>query len=203
MPVARTRGTYRKTARRREEILDAAFLAFSQSGFANTTMSEIARRVDLTLPGLTHHFPTKVALMESVLERRDLGAKSLLDTRSGVDFLDGFVAIAERDEADRDLTRLFTILAAEATDPGHPMHQYFRERYELILGYMEQAFEEAQLEGVIRAAIPPAEGARALVALLAGLQVQSLYDLPGAPPPSSTIRDMLPHLLNERSETDG
>lgn len=169
------RGAYAKTPKRREEILDAAFGVFARYGYLNSSMSEIAKRAGMTLPGVSHHFPTKSGLLEAVLQQRDLDAASHLEGRRGVDLLRGLLEIAARDESDSGLTQLFAILAAEATAEDHPAHAYFQERYDLILGTVWQAFEEAEQCGELRPGVVPSEAAQMYVALSDGLQLQRLY----------------------------
>ena len=168
---------YAKTPKRREEILDAAFEVFARYGYLNSSMSEIAKRAGLTMPGVTHHFPTKSGLLEAVLRERDLDAAGHLEGRRGVGLLRGLLEIAERDEHDRGLTQLFAILSAEATIEDHPAHGYFRDRYDLILRNVQRAFEEAQADGALRPEVIPAEAAHMYVALSDGLQLQRLYDV--------------------------
>ena len=169
------RGAYAKTPKRREEILDAAFDVFARSGYLNSSMSEIAKRAGMTMPGVTHHFPTKSGLLEAVLRERDEDAGSHLLGRRGVGLLNGLLEIAERDEHDRGLTQLFAILSAEATIDDHPAHAYFHDRYLLILRTVRQAFEEAAEDGDLRPGVIPAEAAQMYAALSDGLQLQRLY----------------------------
>ena len=171
------RGSYAKTPKRREEILDAAFDVFARYGYLNSSVSEIAKRAGMTMPGVTHHFPTKAGLLEAVLRERDLDAADHLQGRRGVGLLRGLLEIAERDEDDRGLTQLFAILSAEATIDDHPAHRYFRDRYDLILQNVRRAFEEAQDDGDLRSGVVPAEAAQMYVALSDGLQLQRLYDV--------------------------
>lgn len=168
-------GAYAKTPQRREEILDAAFGVFARYGYLNSSMSEIAKRAGMTMPGVTHHFPTKSGLLEAVLLQRDLDAASHLEGKRSLDFLRGLLEIAERDERDRGLTQLFAILAAEATTDDHPAHGYFRDRYVLILDRVRSAFEDAAQRGELREGVVPAEAAQMYVALSDGLQLQRLY----------------------------
>ncbi|WP_404429636.1 TetR/AcrR family transcriptional regulator [Microbacterium lacus] len=169
------RGSYAKTPKRREEILDAAFGVFARYGYLNSSMSEIAKRAGMTMPGVTHHFPTKAGLLEAVLRERDLDAASHLEGRRGVELLRGVLEIAERDEQDRGLTQLFAILSAEATIDDHPAHAYFRDRYELILRTVRTAFLEAQEDGHLRPDVDPGDAAQMCIALSDGLQLQRLY----------------------------
>lgn len=196
MPTKTTRrGEYAKTARRREEILDAAFEVFSKAGFASASMSEVAKRVGLTLPGLSHHFPTKESLLSAVLGRRDLDANTHLVGRDGLDLFRGLIEVAKRDEASPALTQLFAILSAEATDRDHPAHEYFRDRYELVLQNVERAFTTARDQGYLRDGIDPADAARAYVALSDGFQLQELYS-GGAVSQAALIRRTLSRFLN-------
>lgn len=184
----RARGEYRKTARRREEIVDAALVVFSRVGFVNSSMSEIAKHVGMTVPGLTHHYPSKTDLLEALFVRRDLDANERLAGRLGIDMLRGLVEVAQRDELDSALTRMYAILAAEATDPGHPAHEYFRRRYALILEHVHAAFLEVEASGQLRPELTPIEAARAYVAFSDGLQLQVLYHQDGVSQPTSVRR---------------
>jgi len=161
---------------RREDILDAAFEVFSRLGYLNASATEVARRAGFTLPGLSHHFPTKAALFEAVVSRRDMDAQEHLVDRRGLDFLRGLVEVARRDETDRRATRLFSIISAEATDPEHPMHDYMQARYDLILTSVTEAMRAIRADGGLRDGLDPAEAAKRYVALADGLQVQSLYN---------------------------
>jgi AcrR family transcriptional regulator len=174
--VPRVRGEYRKTARRREEIVDAALAVFSRVGYVNSSMSEIAKNVGMTVPGLTHHYPSKADLLAALFDRRDLDANQYVAGRAGLDILRGLVEIAQRDEEDAALTRMYAILAAEATDPAHPAHDYFKRRYAFILGHVEGAFTQVAAAGLLRAGMTPSEAARTYVAFSDGLQLQVLYD---------------------------
>lgn len=142
-------------------------------------MSEIAKGAGMTLPGITNHFPTKAALLEEVLTLRDLDANTHLEGREGVDLLVGLIRIAARDEADRNLTQLFAILAAEATSDDHPAHAYFRDRYELVLENVQRAFEHAAEAGDLRPGVNPVAAAQGYIALSDGMQLQRLYGVGG------------------------
>jgi AcrR family transcriptional regulator len=168
-------GAYAKTAQRREEILDAAFGVFARNGYLNSSVSEIAKAAGLTLPGVSHHFPTKSGLLEAVLERRDLDAVGHLEGKRGVTLLRGLLEIAERDERDRGLTQLFAILAAEASIDDHPAHGYFSARYEATLQSVERAFREAAEDDELRDGVDPSDAAQMYVALSDGLQLQRLH----------------------------
>ena len=54
----------------RKEILEAALDLFSQSGFAGTSMRQIARAVGVRESALYHHFPSKEAIFVDLVELR-------------------------------------------------------------------------------------------------------------------------------------
>jgi AcrR family transcriptional regulator len=53
----------------RDRILSAALAAFAQSGFAATTMSEIARRADMAVANLYRYYPSKGELFDAAVPR--------------------------------------------------------------------------------------------------------------------------------------
>lgn len=54
---------------RRGQLLDAAFTAFMATGYAKTSMSDIAREAGVSRPTLYRAFPTKEDIFRSVAER--------------------------------------------------------------------------------------------------------------------------------------
>jgi AcrR family transcriptional regulator len=57
---------------RREQILDAALRVFSEGGFSETTMDQVAADAGLSKACLYNYFPTKEALLQQLLERYTL-----------------------------------------------------------------------------------------------------------------------------------
>ena len=66
----------------RREILDASLELFAESGFFGTSMRQIARAVGVRESALYHHFPSKDAILEALLE--EFAARKL-DPLSHVD----------------------------------------------------------------------------------------------------------------------
>jgi len=52
-----------------ERILDAAEALFAERGYAGTSLRDVATRVELRIPSLYNHFPSKDALYAAVLAR--------------------------------------------------------------------------------------------------------------------------------------
>jgi len=175
---------YAKGRAKREEILQAAIVMFGEVGYHGASLREIAGRVGISHPGLLHHFPTKAALLEAVLEHRDAIDFADFDTdlAQGRSMFDALVRLVERNALRRPVVEVFTGLAAEATSTDHPAHRYFAERYAFTTGRMRTELERLAGEGQVRAGVDVDASARTLVALMDGLQIQWLYsqDLPRA-----------------------
>ncbi len=170
---------YAKGRAKREEILQAAIVLFGEVGYHAASLRELASRVGMSHPGLLHHFPTKAALLEAVLLHRDTvdGADLDEDLARGTDFFDALVRLVERNALRRPIVELFTALAAEATSPDHPAHEYFVRRYESTLERIGEQLELRARTGRMRPGLEPGVVARQLVALMDGLQVQWLLSL--------------------------
>ncbi|MEU9158297.1 TetR/AcrR family transcriptional regulator [Streptomyces sp. NPDC048417] len=170
------RGPYRKSAERREQILQAAYEAIDEHG-ERASLQDIADRVGVTQPALTYYFPTRDDLLLAVLERRDVVGKAFAGTAGESEtMIDGMVASTRHTTEHPGLAKLYVTLSAAATDPESPAHNYFTERYRGLAGEVTRDFEEGQRTGVIRADEPADHLARALLAVLDGLQIQWMHD---------------------------
>lgn len=173
-----TRGRYAKTEARRREILLAGFAVFATSGYRTGSIREIADRVGMSQAGLLHHFPTKSDLLEGVLELRDDDARKRvpIDGAPGLEMIRGLADLVDYNATIRGLVELHCILSAEATDPEHPAHQYFVNRYVWSVQSTARAFEDMLEKGQLEPGVDPLGSAKALIALMDGLQVQWLLD---------------------------
>lgn len=59
----------RKGEQTAERILDAAEVLFAERGYAGTSLRDVAAQVELRIPSLYNHFPSKDALYGAVLAR--------------------------------------------------------------------------------------------------------------------------------------
>lgn len=170
--MAGPRGEYRKTAERRAQILDAAVEVFSKNGYTASSVNEIARTVGITQTGVLHHFAGgKIALLRAVLERRDAAAEGMLEGRTGREFLKAMVEISRSQRDQRGVVQLYTILAAEATDPDHPAREYFTGRFARIADAVTEAYEQVRAEGGLRDGVDPRRAALSSLASIEGLQL--------------------------------
>ncbi|MGB4136607.1 MAG: helix-turn-helix domain-containing protein, partial [Microbacterium sp.] len=60
-----------KGERTKTRILEAALEVFSEQGFSQTSVRDIATRADITHVGLMHHFPSKDDMLVRILEFRE------------------------------------------------------------------------------------------------------------------------------------
>ncbi|GAA3619884.1 TetR/AcrR family transcriptional regulator [Microlunatus ginsengisoli] len=153
-------------------IIDRATELFASRGFHETSLQDVADAVGSSKSGLLYHFPTKEALLEAVLRRRDAGGlpgpgdgSGPADLGAAVEGLAGTVRDAP------GLIEAHAVLCCEATAPDHPAHQYFRDRLSGTRTYVAAELARAALrDGRQRSA------ATSFVALWEGLQFQWLYD---------------------------
>ncbi|MBL7489431.1 TetR/AcrR family transcriptional regulator [Frankia sp. AgB1.9] len=172
----RPRGPYRKSAERREQILQAAYEAIDEHG-ERASLQDIADRVGVTQPALTYYFPTRDDLLLAVLQRRDVLGRMLADVaEDGQKTIDGLVASTRLTTDHPGLAKLYVTLSAAATDPDSPARSYFTERYRRYAAEITEDLQNGQRTGVIRADEPAGHLARAMLAVLDGLQIQWMYD---------------------------
>ena len=164
-----TRGPYAKTAERRRTILATALEVFAESGFRGASVREIASRVGMTDTGVLHHFGGKgKLLLEVVKQKEDEDAGALRDP-----YLRDLVA---KNGTRSGTVRLFTTLSAESTDPEHPAHEHFVNRYAAVRDHVTERLTRDSAEGRIPATVDPAMAARIMLAVMDGLQIQWLLD---------------------------
>lgn len=145
---------------------------FSQSGFRDGTLRDIAERVGMTHPGMRHHFPTKDALLEAVLRRRDETALQLgAEARPhGVSVLREWIDATRRNVERPGLIELEVTLAAEAIMTSHPAHPYFIDLYEQAYELLLRAFQEIAAAGELTPRVSAGRAAQVVLATTLGLQ---------------------------------
>lgn len=184
------RGTYAKTAARREEILTTALTIIAENGYSKATLKEVAEAVGLSQMGVLHHFGSKEELFVAVLQRRDsrsLNNKSFEDVGTPAaisEFMkdrelhvdDAFRQVTLENTQTPGLIQLFTRLLAEATEADHSAHDYFQQRIETLRTFIVGAVHEDQECGHIAKDIDAEKVAISFIALMDGLQTLWLYN---------------------------
>jgi len=178
--TAPARGGYAKGRARREAIVRVASEHFAERGFNGATILDIAATCGISRAGLLHYFPDKETLLAAVLEERDREDQARFEpyvrARGGIGILRGMIDLADHNRLTPGLIDLFVRLSTEATDPAHPAHSYFLERYARIRSGTAWALRAADRAGYLRAEVDPDDAALRLTALMDGLQSQWLLD---------------------------
>ena len=127
---------------RRAEIVKTARKLIAQEGYRSLSLREVARRCDMSAPGLMHHFPDMPSLLQAVLESRDEDdiAHILAAVPEAPSFED-VVEAAFTYYADDPEVAGFDALEAEAIDPSHPAHAYFVDRDDRVYQAMQPIIE--------------------------------------------------------------
>jgi AcrR family transcriptional regulator len=174
----RPRRRFRNADQSRARILAAAVEEFAASGYRGASVGSIARRAGMSQSGLLHHFPSKELLLAAVIDVRTsdhmdeyLAAKA---EDPDLGFMTGMVRLMGRGTRELDLTRLFTVVIAEATSPDHPAHEWAINRYESVTRTVVEALREAQERQLLRRDFDVDAVAATLLAAMDGLQLRYL-----------------------------
>jgi AcrR family transcriptional regulator len=164
---------------RKEAILQVASEHFAQHGFHGATLSAIAEAVGLTEPGLLHYFPSKVELLQGVLDYRDQADKSKYLAIMEQEEFSLFSALQDLVTVNQQrpgLVQLFTVMVGESINPEHPSHDFFVQRYRALRTAMIDYFEHNAGSEGFRADVDLEQLVVLIIAVLDGLQIQWLLD---------------------------
>lgn len=190
------RGPYEKGEAKRSEILHAALEIFAAEGYRGTSLRKVAAKCNLSLPGLMHYFDSKEDLLTQVLRMRDETARVRQVER---DDPKSYREIIREGASTPGLVELFVSMAAAASDPEHPAHAHFAERYpvlrERVAGFVRARVDEGRINSVI----PPERLAVLLIAVADGIQLQWLIDR--STDMEQPIEDLL-RILDPRQEPE-
>lgn len=166
---------------RKEEILEKATQLFGEYGFQGTSFALVAEAVGLTEQGVLHYFPSKVHLLQGVLEyheKKEIEKHATLiesehnDLPNLIEQLEGVV---RQNEKIPGLIQLFTVLVIESIRSDHPSHEYFVERYRRGREIFVHEFLKVN-KTEIRSDVDLEELAALIMAVMDGLQIQWLLD---------------------------
>jgi AcrR family transcriptional regulator len=124
---------------RHARIVDEGIRIIGERGYNGFTVQGLAERCGLSNAGLLHYFESKDALLLSLLdelERREMDGVAVLLGQS-LEMLESGHApgpivftllreIIKRVTQAPETNRFITVLLAEALDPAHPAHQWFK-----------------------------------------------------------------------------
>ncbi|RPE71592.1 TetR family transcriptional regulator [Pacificibacter maritimus] len=153
-------------------ILSEAAKLFAMQGFNKTSFASVATAVGMTLPGLTHYFPSKIGLLLAVLEDRDAEMFSQNPDRDPHKIFETLAQLMARDlTVGAQMTQLFRMLSAEAQSDTHPAHAWFKLRNEKILSSLSTDLSSLQRQGIIRSDVDCQDEAISILAMMEGLQL--------------------------------
>lgn len=179
-PSGGVRGPYRTGIERRRQILDKAIDVFGTRGYTGGSLRQIAGEVGVTPAALAKHFDSKEDLLIEVLrfwEEDNRRFEPDPDAR-GLTAIEGNTAVMAAHLQRRGFLELFLTLSTEASDSSHPARAFVTARYAATLATFARHIAEAAEDGEIeRMPAEQIEGeARALIALMDGLELQWLLD---------------------------
>lgn len=184
---------------RRNAIVDAAIVLFSQKGYGRTGLSDIAHEVGVTAPNILHHFGSKERLLLAVVAEVDRRNKpTILEVYEpgGLETLRRlrtFVSIMEREPV---FSALHLMLEAENLDDDGPIREYVLRRSRNLRKLLTEALREGQERGEIRKDADAARLGREIAGYLEGAARIWLVDpsLPLADLYDSYLDRLIDHL---------
>ena len=163
----------RKSAETRQQIIDAAYTLFYQSGFIRAGVDAIANAAGITKRTLYQHFGSKDELIEAVLEHQHQMALERI--RRWADCITGkpnqmvmtlFEKLAQWAAGPEWQGSGFTRAAVEFADlPGHPARKAARRHKEEVESYLVEKFAAQDLddaEQLVREVLLLIEGCQTL-----------------------------------------
>lgn len=137
---------------RREQILDEAMRLIGERGYYGFSIRELAQRCQLTDPGLLHYFGSKEKLLIALLEDCDRKGGEAVRAMTGLGTVADqltfeqlqaiYRAILRRNIAQPELMRFYATLRAEAMNPDHPAHDFFKKRHATVVGNFARPLAE-------------------------------------------------------------
>lgn len=190
-------GRFAKGAARREAILTTAMDVLARDGYRGTSLRSIARALELEPAHILYYFDSREDLLQNVIERWDAGSVAAWGTEpTPANTLDLYTEAVRRNLEIPGLIHLYLIFAAEAAQPDHPSHQFFRDRFEQVRRMLSVAIAFEQGAGRIDMAVDADRAARLLIAVADGVQLQALVD-----PTIDAPKDLAATIAQLRGET--
>ncbi|KAF5991620.1 MULTISPECIES: TetR/AcrR family transcriptional regulator [Streptomyces] len=161
---------------RREEILEAALRVFAERGFRGTSIDAVAERAGLTRQGVLHYFPSKKKLFLALLRFREKLNREHLEGHDDKDDWPGMLAAAVAyDHTYPCLAQVHSVMLAEGVTGAAPAQEYLHDHYETMQALMIAQLTERYGER-LPSGLSPRAAARAMLAMLDGMQQQWLLD---------------------------
>jgi AcrR family transcriptional regulator len=178
MPVKRHSKKEAQGRATHKKILMAATELFARQGYHKTTITDIAQAVNLTSGAVFHHFPSKEALLEAVVDWLARGIDIYSDHLNRAD--KGSLAVAqgvvdimcEHFRRQPEATICLAALATEFAGSRDPMEKRLKEVYQDFIEAFSRVLQNHPKVTDSRAA------ATALIGAVQGIAVQGLLQSP-------------------------
>lgn len=159
---------------RRQRILAVAERLLPRNGWRNTSLAQIAKEAGVSPAGLLHHFESKEALLNAVLDARDADDDAHAD-RSG-DLIAEIARVAERFDRAPHLVGTFTVLLVENIQPEAPLHDRMLARQRAAIDIVADLIRRGQESGRYRSDFDAATKAVEIIAFVNGMETSWLLD---------------------------
>lgn len=175
----RERGPYQSGLARREAILDAAVDLLAEVGYHGMSLRDVARHVGISHPGVIYHFPSKEALLMSVVQRYETQVGFDLDHLEKLDalpVLDTLLEVTSRLNENPMIIEVECMMMVEASSEIHPAHDHYMRRSKRLLSVLKRVWSRLQQDGKVAATEDPTHLAEIHAAVYNGIMIHWLYD---------------------------
>ncbi|MGN2429735.1 TetR/AcrR family transcriptional regulator [Pseudomonas syringae] len=163
---------------RKVEIIKAAMIIFARDGYAGASLTNIAKVAGISQVGLLHHFPSKLVLLQAVLEHRDQYVASRLQEANQDGSLQGFISflklVMSFSIEDASVSQALMIINTESLSVTHPAHRWFSERFGIVHGHLQAHLSSLVKTGAIRPDIDVKQISLEIASMTDGMQIQWL-----------------------------
>ncbi|KII15621.1 TetR family transcriptional regulator [Phaeobacter sp. S60] len=167
------------TAKRRQQILEAAIMCFLETGYHQTGVRDIANRAGVSLGNLYNHFPGKhdVLVEIAALERAELVPfiDGLGQPRAPMTLLENFVKAYAKYLAVPENVILGLEITSEAIRKPDIARLFLDNRNALVTA-LTKVLERGTHAGDMRSQLAPKETAQMIVELIEGSAYRSVLD---------------------------
>lgn len=159
------------------EIVDIAARLFGARGLRGASIVAVAQEAGLSDAGVLHHFPTKSALIDAVIERSaqtQTDRMQELVAPGGLPALRAMSVWGEVVVSTPELASLQTVLSTEALLDESPIRETITQRYVAVRDLAAGLMRQGIARGEIRPDIDAEKEAIGIVAFLDGVRLQWL-----------------------------
>jgi AcrR family transcriptional regulator len=177
-----------------ERILSAAKQVFAAHGYRGGSLNDVATLAGYTRAGLLHHYPSKQAVLLALLDLRDerLGTRDSREEESIFTVIERLPDLVRRILEDRVLVQLAHALTAEASEGGHPAHEWASGRQDQLRQRLVASVKHSIGARELPASIDPESLAAVILAVVEGLEAQWLINESVSPVQGArTLRQLL------------